>query len=270
MRDIDERLTEGLRELVDRAPVEAEVWDDTARYVRKHKQRRQAALAGGVAAIVAAIGITAAVRSDGGKHDGKGPLRIEQPGKDLLPEGSTLLAMRDGEVHAVASDGHDLGSVYRPKRAPAAMQISNDHKTLWYLAQDNCKEQNDQPVVRVDLEHGTEQVVTGGAAFAISPDGTRMALARRDGCIATDGQVGENLFIRDLATGSETKLALANDERLGMYGAGQIAWSGDGTQVAFQLNDEDTSSHAVVFGVPSEGTIAQLTDGIVAVGAIGS
>ena len=41
MSELDDRVANGLRELVGRAPVDADVWDDTAKYVVKHRHRRQ-------------------------------------------------------------------------------------------------------------------------------------------------------------------------------------------------------------------------------------
>lgn len=53
MRDIDDRITNGLQELVSRAPAGDDVWEDTMGYVRKRTRRRAAAVG------VAAVGIIA-------------------------------------------------------------------------------------------------------------------------------------------------------------------------------------------------------------------
>ena len=63
MSEFDDRVTEGLRELVDRAPVDAEVWDETGRYVAKHRRRRQAAIASVAAVTLAAVGIGVAANA---------------------------------------------------------------------------------------------------------------------------------------------------------------------------------------------------------------
>jgi hypothetical protein len=61
--ELDDRVTRGLRELADGAPVDADVWDDTERYVAKHRHRRQAAFASVAVVVVAAVGIGVAANA---------------------------------------------------------------------------------------------------------------------------------------------------------------------------------------------------------------
>jgi plastocyanin len=60
MVDLDQRVVNGLRELADRAPVDADVWPAAQRCVVKHR-RRHRALASAVLAIVVVAGGIAAV-----------------------------------------------------------------------------------------------------------------------------------------------------------------------------------------------------------------
>jgi hypothetical protein len=62
--DRDERVVNALRELVDRAPVEAEVWAETERHVARHRHRRQAMAAAFVIALVSAVAIAGVVSSN--------------------------------------------------------------------------------------------------------------------------------------------------------------------------------------------------------------
>ncbi len=55
MDDLDRRIAVGLRKLVDRAPVDAEVWSDTSRFVRQHRRRRHAVAGSSVAVLVLAV-----------------------------------------------------------------------------------------------------------------------------------------------------------------------------------------------------------------------
>ena len=60
MGDVDDRVRDGLRTLVDRAPVDAEVWVATERHVDRAKHHRQLMAAATVVAIVAVVGAVGA------------------------------------------------------------------------------------------------------------------------------------------------------------------------------------------------------------------
>ena len=64
MTDRDERVVNALREFVDRAPVDAEVWAETERHAARHRHRRQAMGAALVIALVAAVAIAGVVSSN--------------------------------------------------------------------------------------------------------------------------------------------------------------------------------------------------------------
>jgi plastocyanin len=69
MSDLDQRVTNGLRELVGRAPVDADVWQATERYVAKHRRHRHTLTAAVVAVAFVGGGVltAAVVRDDGSK-----------------------------------------------------------------------------------------------------------------------------------------------------------------------------------------------------------
>ena len=58
MDEFDERVVSGLRELVDRAPDDTDVWAETERHIARHRRRRRTI---GLAAVVVALASTAAV-----------------------------------------------------------------------------------------------------------------------------------------------------------------------------------------------------------------
>ena len=60
MGDVDDRVRNGLRTLVDRAPVDAEVWVATERHVDRAKHHRRLMAAATVVAIVAVVGAVGA------------------------------------------------------------------------------------------------------------------------------------------------------------------------------------------------------------------
>ena len=65
MPDLDQRIADGLRALVDRAPVEADVWPATERYVAKHRRHRRT-MAGAVVAVAVLAGVLVTVGVLGG------------------------------------------------------------------------------------------------------------------------------------------------------------------------------------------------------------
>jgi hypothetical protein len=249
MVEIDARVKNGLRELVERAPMDADVWPATSTHVARHRRRRMTVAAGGLAVVVAAVVVVGVVRSTSPKHR----VRVAAV-PHRLPEGTALLAARGSEIEALDAQGHDLGTIYTLKRAQTAVEIhlAADHKSLWYVSGDVCSYQNNEPVVRVDLATGTEKVVTGAVAIAVSPDGTRLALSRRAKCNG-DGPATERLYVRELATGAETELVPQPNLRAGFWSAGQISWSPNGDRVAALLRDENDRSRAFVFAVPPRG-----------------
>jgi hypothetical protein len=59
MDELDQRIAVGLRELIDQAPVDATVWDDTARHVARHRRRRVAVAGAAAFTLVAGLVVTA-------------------------------------------------------------------------------------------------------------------------------------------------------------------------------------------------------------------
>jgi hypothetical protein len=64
MGERDERVVNALRELVDRAPADAEVWAETERHLVRHKHRRQAAGAAAAIAVLSAFAVAGALSAD--------------------------------------------------------------------------------------------------------------------------------------------------------------------------------------------------------------
>src|SRR6185503_6809023 len=93
MPDLDQRVADGLRAFVERAPVEADVWPATERYVAKHRRHRRT-IAGAVVAVALLAGAVATVgvlRGSGSKVDVSepSPTTAVQP---VRPGGAALAA----------------------------------------------------------------------------------------------------------------------------------------------------------------------------------
>jgi hypothetical protein len=242
MNSLDERVSDGLRELVGRAPVDAEVWDDTARCVKKHQHRRQAIAGGSVAVFAAAIAIAAAVSvNSGGKH---GQAVLERP---PLPNGTVTLKVQGNAIDGIAADGTDLGPAYvAPQKQVSNVQLSSDGKTLWYSAGEVTIGDCNVGIYKVDLVAQTESEVTTGGVFSVSPDGSQIAVAQRTGqnCLP---ESGTNVWIRNLASGAERELTLNPSKYSGNqvfpYVPVQFTWSPDGTRLAAVLHADNNEGY---------------------------
>ena len=77
MLDLDQRVSEGLRTLADRAPVDADVWPAAARHVAKRRRTRRVVAGGSLALVLVAGGLTAA----GGAHE-PSRVRVSEPRRE--------------------------------------------------------------------------------------------------------------------------------------------------------------------------------------------
>jgi plastocyanin len=66
MSDLDQRVADGLRELVGRAPVDADVWPAAERYVARHRRQRHAITGAVVVVALVVGGLGTAVAARGG------------------------------------------------------------------------------------------------------------------------------------------------------------------------------------------------------------
>src|SRR5258706_10372695 len=82
MPDLDQRITDGLRALVDRAPVEADVWPATERHVAKHRRNRRT-IAGAVVAVALLAGVLVTV---GALRGASSKAVISHPGPTTGPQ----------------------------------------------------------------------------------------------------------------------------------------------------------------------------------------
>jgi plastocyanin len=93
MPDLDQRISDGLRALVERAPVEADVWPATERYVAKHRRHRRTI----VGAVVAVALVTGAVATVGVLRSAGSKVVVSEPSpttevQPVRPSGAALAA----------------------------------------------------------------------------------------------------------------------------------------------------------------------------------
>ena len=99
---------------------------------------------------------------------------------DPLAAGTVMLDSRASFVVAVGADGSQVATLVNAGRGTILdAQLTADHHWLWYLSVAKTKKAGAEcgEVVRADITSGNSAIVARAVSFAISPDGSRLALA---------------------------------------------------------------------------------------------
>ena len=182
MRDvIEERLAARLRDLGEVTPAELSPPADLRARVGRRKHRTRAITRGLVLGIAAAmiVAFTSVVVLQGSTGRPRVDVSSRLPAPtvhDALPEGTVLLAARGRDVVALDDGGHTLATMIHAGRgAIQYAQVTADHRWLWYLSRKGT-DGTCADVVRADIDGRSSKIITRASAFAISPDGARLAL----------------------------------------------------------------------------------------------
>lgn len=207
MRDVLEvELAARLRDLGDVMPVELEPPADLETRVASAKKSARGRRSVAVLAIAAVFFVVVAFGTvlDGRTGD-EAPVAVA-PVADPLPEGTVMLGAKGRYVTARDVSGKVLATMVTTTHGNVLdAQVTADHKTIFYRVTDPTSPCD--KIARADIDGRTSQFVARGDAFAISPDGTRLAvsgygdLAARS-CSAT-GTGAVAVF--DLENGATTK-----------------------------------------------------------------
>jgi hypothetical protein len=221
MRDVlEERLAARLRDLGDVTPVELEPPADLNLRVRRRKRRTRVVtrwVGLGIAA-AAIIGVTTATVLQGTTGRPGVDVSVHPPAAaphDALPAGTVLLAAKGRDVVALDATGHTLATMIHAERgAIQYAQVTADHRWLWYLSRKGAGACAD--VVRADIDGRTSKIVTQAAGFAISPDGSRLALfgagdIAHHACIVPGAVHPTRVVVEDVNTGQTSALADATE-----------------------------------------------------------
>ncbi len=261
MRDtLEQRLAARLHDVGETVPDDLEAPADLEQRVGRVRNRRgvrrfaalsAAALVAVALATVAIVGRT------------QEPNRVDVNGRpggpDPLPAGTAMLDSRAEFVVAVGADGGQVATLVHANRGTIIdAQLTDDHRWLWYLSVPKTKKAGSAcgEVVRADVTRGTSAIVARAASFAISPDGTRLALAGGgDGSTGekctplTDAMARARVVVTDLAT--EARSTWVDEAVPRVHVFNQMRWSNDGRQIVTRICG-DSCEPLVTFDVPAE------------------
>jgi hypothetical protein len=259
MRDtLERRLAAGLQRVADDVPDDLEPPADLEQRVARVRNRRRgmARLATLTAAAIVTVALGTVVV--GGRTPTPNRVDVNGPPEatDPLAAGTVMLDSRASFVVAVGADGGQIATLVNAGRGTIIdAQLTSDHRWLWYLSVAKTKKAGAEcgEVVRADIRRGTSAIVARAVSFAISPDGTRLALAgggdfAGGACVPlTDATVRARVVVTDLAT--EASSTWTDETSPRVHAFNQMRWSNDGRTLVTRLCGE-TCESLVAYAVP--------------------
>lgn len=208
-----------------------------------------------------AVMVTMFVACDGtGNGDGNGDGDVE-PGAATTsttttsePPRTTTTAGPEPGAIAVAVDADGLVVALDPSTGqtvrvlldglnvddPAEVDVTvTPDGTTAYVTVPGQEPEAPTTIARVSTAGGDRDDVAEGFAPAVSPDGTTLTYVVTEGARPPEPV----LVLRDLATGDERRLA--RDEQEPFHFIPDVAWTGDGAQVAFTAGEIQTGLYVV-------------------------
>ncbi len=259
MRDtLEQRLAAGLQRVGDDVPDDLDPPADLEHRVASVRNRRRGVAR--LAMLSAAAIVTVALATVVVAGRGPAPNRVDVDGPpevaDPLAAGTVMLDSRASFVVAVGADGGQIATLVNAGRGTIIdAQLTSDHRWLWYLSVAKTKKAGVEcgEVVRADIRRGTSAIVARAVSFAISPDGSRLALAgggdfAGGACVAlTDVTVPARVVVTDLATEARSTWTDQGSPRVRAFN--QMRWSNDGRTLVTRICDE-TCESLVAYAVP--------------------
>jgi hypothetical protein len=177
MRDVlEDELATRLRNLGAVMPVELEPPADLETRVARAKKSARGRRSVAVLAIAAVFFVVVAFGTvlDGRTGD-VAPVAVA-PVNDPLPKGTVMLGAKGRYVTARDASGKVLATMVTTTHGNVLdAQVTADHKTIFYRVTDPTSPCD--KIARADIDGRTSQFVARGDTFAISPDGTRLAVS---------------------------------------------------------------------------------------------
>jgi hypothetical protein len=259
MRDtLEQRLASRLQRVGDAVPDGIDPPADLEQRVARVRKRRRAATR--LAVLSAAAIVTAALATVVVAGRAPAPNRVDVNGPpevvDPLAAGTVMLDSRASFVVAVGADGGQIATLVNAGRGTIIdAQLTSDHRWLWYLSVAKTKKAGTEcgEVVRADIRRGSSAIVARAVSFAISPDGTRLALAGGGDfaggvCVPLTGAtVPARVVVKDLATEASSTWTDEGNPRVHAFN--QMRWSNNGRTLVTRICDA-TCESLVAYAVP--------------------
>jgi hypothetical protein len=145
---------------------------------------------------------------------------------------AVILDAGSGEVRRVLLEGIAIDDP-----AANAIAVTPDRRTV-FVVRPGASGEQDTRIVQVPASGGAPQPVAPGIAPAVSPDGSTLAYVRYVG--DGPGQREPTIRLRALSNGSERELRGGD-----FYGIWDLAWTGNGSRLAFTAGEIKTGVHVV-------------------------
>jgi hypothetical protein len=234
MRDgLEQRLAERLHAVGASMPSELDAPADlelrVARRVRRQRRRVRVGGIATVAALVAGV-VAVAMVSDSPRRDGVNVAAGRRATADQIDSSVVMVDARGRFVTGLDAGGHQRETLVVADTGNVVdAQVTADHSKIWYLSTVGTPGADCGKVVRADITTGASRIMFSAIAFAVSPDGTHVALsgsgASPGGQCSATGR-GARVAIVDLAHGgaaSTVPVAVAPRS---------LRWSVDGAALA--------------------------------------
>jgi hypothetical protein len=181
---LEQQLRQRLRDVGSEVPAELEPPADLELRVKRFRRRRANQRRSKLVAVAAVLLIAVTVGSVLARTQTRQAVEVASEKVSrvgVLRPNVAMLDARDRYVVALDARGRQLATyvVTRAGSEIADVQVTSDHRTLWYLSRDvhstGCGR-----VVRADIGTGQSRIVVNASEFAINPDGAQLAYVACD------------------------------------------------------------------------------------------
>ncbi len=278
MSDFEDQLRRTVLTLADDAPTGDELLPVIEQRLDRERRRRRIAKLGGgtlaLAALIIAAVLTVAALQHAPAHrkveiSTPKPTPPQPPGRpkqlarpvDGIPPGGIVVARADGRVVLVDANWRDVRTVVpaTPGTVITAMAVLPDGDHIVVQRRPSFSETDKQgcsTISEINLRTGTSVELGNAVSFAVSPDGTHVALVRTDdaagNCVggnSTGATPQSSIIVRGIVDNN------SQTTTLGTGLAGGVAFSPDGRQLVVSRCTPGNCMDAI-FDVASNGALS--------------